>query len=252
MQGLLPTTQRILAELEDASGRGFEYLADPSLPVLATIVTARNGAPYHILRYKPSNEPLDYLVGYQAGFIIRMFANPPDRRFDFAPTSAGLPALRSLLTAGIKLNSAELEALPQFEQATHHWSLMNLRSLPIGMRIDEWLYREKPELRALVATGIASQQQVNTNVLAQRFGKLAIPSHLLAANAAYALFAERLLGEGAFSVPYAAVGALPKGRELLAIWDSIPSDPRQDSRLVDSWADALGMTGWYRWIPYCP
>ena len=230
MDHFQPATRQVLGELERVSGKGFEYLADESLPLLATIQTARNGAAYHILRYKPTNEPLDYFVCYQAGFIIRLFANPLAQRFDFAPTTAGLAVLREHLTAGLILDEAEKGALPQFEQIVYRWALMNLRSLPIGMRIDQWLYNEKADLRELVVAGIAQQQQANANALSQRLGKLAVPGHLMAANAAYALFADRLLGTGVFSVPYGAVGCLPKGQELLRIWDTVPADPTHDRK----------------------
>jgi len=250
MNKLHPPTIKILEELERVSGKGFEFLADESLPLLATIQTARNGAAYHILRYKPTNDPIDYFVCYQAGFILRLFSNPPENRFDFSPTDEGLKTLRAHLTTGLKLNDDEASALPQFEQMVYRWSLLNLRSLPIGMRIDQWLHDEIPGLRDLIVNGIAMQQQANTKILAQRFGRLAVPRHLLAANAAYAIFADRLLGTSMYSVPYRVSGEIERGNKLLQIWDSVPKNPSNDRKLVDSWADALGMTDWYKWIPF--
>ena len=45
------------------------------------------GAAYHVLRFKPTNEPIDYFVCYQAGFLLRLFANSPTQRFDFVLTA---------------------------------------------------------------------------------------------------------------------------------------------------------------------
>ena len=132
----------------------------------------------------------------------------------------------------------------------YRWALLNLRSLPIGMRIDQWLHQSFPEIREQVITGIAQQQQVNADVLSQHLGNLSVPSHLLGANAAYALLADRLLESGVFSIPYAAIGALPFGHRLLAIWDQIPVDATHDQQLVDAWAAELGMSGWYEWVPF--
>ncbi len=247
-----PSTRRILAEVERASGKSIEFLEDSSLPLLATLQMARNGAPFHLLRYKPTDKPLDYLVCYQAGFVLRLFANPPERRFDFASTQAGLSSLRTLLTASAPPSTHDQELLAQFVEMLHRWALTNLRSLPVGMRIDQWLYRTYPELRELVAVGIAQQQQVNADVLAQDLGGLSVPAHLLGANAAYALLADRLLGTSAFSIPYAAVGALSYGERLLALWDEVPEEAAFDTRLVDSWAVELGMSGWYEWVPFRP
>ena len=95
-------------------------------------------------------------------------------------------------------------------------------------------------------------QQENLRLLSQRVGKLAIPVPLLGPVAAYALFADRLPGKSAHATPYRAAGALDLGAELLAIVDRLPTDAAHDRELVDAWAAAIGMTGWYTWIPYKP
>ena len=69
---------------------------------------------------------------------------------------------------------------------------------------------------------------------------------------AYALFADRLLGKTAYAIPYRAAGVLDLGAELLAILDKLPPGAAHDRVLVDAWAAAIGMTGWYAWLPYKP
>jgi hypothetical protein len=32
----------------------------------------------------------------------------------------------------------------------------------------------------------------------------------------------------------------------------VPVDAKHDSELVDRWAAAEGLTGWFNWIPYQP
>jgi hypothetical protein len=66
------------------------------------------------------------------------------------------------------------------------------------------------------------------------------------------LLVDRLLGTERFVVPYAAAGVIDDGRQLLQIWDEIQNDPAHDCILVDRWAHKLGMSAWYRWIPYKP
>jgi hypothetical protein len=95
-------------------------------------------------------------------------------------------------------------------------------------------------------------QQENLQLLSQRVGKLAIPVPLLGPVAAYALFADRLLGKTTYAIPFRAAGALDLGAELLSILDKLPADAAHDRELVDAWAAAIGMTGWYTWIPYKP
>jgi hypothetical protein len=64
-----------------------------------------------------------------------------------------------------------------------------------------------PELKELQRAGIALQQQQNADILSRKIGGLSVPPRLLAMNAAYALFADRLLGNERFEIPYAALAA---------------------------------------------
>ena len=242
----------ILQRVETLSGRPVEFKPDSSLTLRATLQLARNGAPAHVLRYRPSNEPLDYWVAYQAGYLLRLLELPPNERFDFAATGAATGQVEELLTTGQPLNAGDKASAPQFAQMTAHWAMMNLRSYAIGMRIDQWLANNHPELRELQAAGVDAMQQENLQLLSKRMGSLSIPVPLLAPVAAYAIFADRVLGKTGYAIPYRAAGVLDLGAELLTISDSASPDAVLDRNLVDAWAAAIGMTGWYAWIPYKP
>ena len=242
----------ILARVEALTGRPVEFKPDSSLTLRATLQMARNGAPAHVLRYRPSNEPLDYWVAYQAGYVLRLFALPPQERFDFAVTGQGADQVEALATTGQPLTAADKVALPEFARMTLHWALLNLRSYATGMRVDQWIADELPELGELQAAGIDSMQQENLQLLSRRVGSLSIPVPLLAPVAAYALFADRLMGKSLYSIPYRAAGVLDPGMELLRISDAMAPDPSHDRELIDAWASSMGMTGWYAWIPYKP
>ena len=242
----------ILQRIETLSGRPVEFKPDSSLTLRATLQLARNGAPAHVLRYRPANEPLDYWVAYQAGYLLRLLELPPAERFDFAGTGTAPGQVEELLATGQPQANAGRSTLAQFAEMTAHWALLNLRSYAIGMRIDQWLADEHPGLRALQAAGMVSLQQENLKLLSKRMEKMSIPVPLLGPVAAYALFADRLLGKTVFAIPYRAAGVLDLGAELLAILDKLPADAAHDRELVDAWAAAIGMTGWYAWIPYKP
>jgi hypothetical protein len=252
MNDLRAATKRMLRRVEDLSGKRIQFMRDEKLPLLATLQMARNGDEFHVFRYQPSNEPLDYLIAFQAGFLLRLFENEPGRRFDFAPSAEAGHRVEPLVAAGQALDLTDRQMLPEFSKLVAQWALMNLRSLPIGMRIDQWIASEFPELRELQASSIALQQQQNVDLLSFRRGKLTIPVPLMGSIAAYALFADRLAGQGTYAIPYGAAGVLAQGEQLLNLWDTVPSDPHHDCELVDRWARAQGLADWYTWIPYRP
>jgi hypothetical protein len=252
MQHLRAVTKGILKRVEELSGKSIQFMRDEKLALLATLQMARNGAEYHVLRYRPSDEPLDYLVAFQAGFVLRLFENDPDRRFDFAPEASAGRNVEPLLTAGQPLLVEDKKVLPEFAKFVAQWALMNLRSLPIGMRIDTWIASEYPELRELQLSSLALQQQQNVDLLSNKLGRLTIPTTLMGAIAAYARFADRLAGTQTYAIPFEAVGALTQGDALLQIWDAVPADAQHDRELVDAWAETCGMAGWFHWIPYRP
>lgn len=250
MKNLRPETMRILERVEALSGRPVRFKPDSSQTLRATLRMARDGAPAHLLQYRPSNAPLDYWAAVQAGYALRLFELPPEQRFDFAGTGHGLDQVRAMLETGAPLEDTDKDMLPKFAELVLHWALMNLRSFAVGMRIDQWLHEEYPSLAKLQAEGIESLQQENLLLLSKRMGNLTIPVPLLGMLAATAQFADRLLSKGSYAIPFRATGSNSQGSELLELFDKIPADPSHDRELVDAWAASLGMTEWYAWVPY--
>jgi len=160
--------------------------------------------------------------------------------------------VQELLATGQPMNDSDQASLPQLAQMTAHWALMNLRSYAIGTRIDQWVADAYPALRESQAAGMDALQQENLPLLSKRLGNLPIPVALLGPVAALALFADRLLGKSVYAIPYRAAGVLDLGAELMAITDATPPGAGHDRELVDAWAAAIGMTGWYGWTPYKP
>jgi len=252
MKNLRPTTMGILERVEALSGRPVEFKPDSSLTLRATLQIARNGSQAHVLRYRPSNDPLDYWVAYQAGYALRLFGLQPSERFDFAGTGVAPVEVETLMRTGQPLTDGDKTTLPQFAQMTAHWALLNLRSYAIGIRIDQWIADEHPELGDLQVAGMDFLQQDNLQLLSKRVGNIGIPVPLLAPVGAYALFADHLLSKSMYAIPHRAPGVLESGKELLVTSDSVPSDATHDCDLVDAWATAIGMTGWYTWVPLQP
>ena len=252
---LSPITEEILQRVEEVTGTPVEIIADGSLQVLAKVTMARPGASSHLLRVGLNRPVPDYLIAYECGFILRLYANPPAERFEFGHHDAGRAEVLQLLKApgGLAqtLHLAE-PALAQYSGMLYDGLMTELRSLPIGMRIDGWIYDTYPSLREAQSSAINEQQRTNVQVLDPQIRGMT-PSKIytanLSMNAAYALFCDDLYGEGGYSVAYRTAGFAARGMQLLEQWRSIAPEPALDRQLVDAWAQSLGLAKWYRWVP---
>jgi hypothetical protein len=149
---LLPTTREFLALVERETGYPVKLLEDPNLPTLAAIRIARGATPAHFLTYKPTrDDSLDYSICYQCGFVLRLFETPPEQRFDFACTARGRDEVSKEMVgpggtlAGRGLSPADAE---QVAGMVFDGLMTHLRSIPVGLRIADWIHANYPALRA--------------------------------------------------------------------------------------------------------
>jgi hypothetical protein len=246
---LLPATHEILKRTEELTGRPVYVTEDPSLSILATMQTARGTAPMHTIRYRPtSNAMSDYFICWQCGFLIRLFSNPPSERLEFAGAPDADQRVKALYAHGGA--SEPDEAIAQF-LATN--ILTQLRSYPIGLRIDDWLFAEFPELRQAQIHGARVQLQDNLAALNSP-GRAMSPELIVSANtamnAAFAAYWARSLADESLMLPYQSIGALKAGSRLMEIFHYCDTSPTADRPLVDLWAHELGLAGWYEWKQY--
>jgi hypothetical protein len=249
-----PDTESILHEVESLTGTPVEVLPDPSLAVLAKVTMARPGLPAHLVRYNPSRQDPDYLIAYECGFILREYANPQELRLQFTDTESGRAAVMEMLqgprglASTLPLGPVELQ---QYADKLRSGVLLQLRSMPVGMRIDAWLHTDYPSLAELQADSLNQQQRTNAQALAPKYKTLA-PQRIYASNvsmnAAFAQFCDRLLGSSGYTIPYRAAGLDHKGRTLLNIWDRIDAEPTHDRELIDAWGHELKLASWYQWV----
>lgn len=250
MKNLRPETLGIVQRVEALSGCPVEFKPDSGLQVQATLQKARHGATAHQLRYKPNSGPLDYWVAYQCGLALRFYSLPPDQRFDFSDTGDGPEAVVDLLLAGLPADTPDLERAPMFAHQVEQWALLTLLSYPMGMRVDRWLYDTYPALRDMQSEGMGLIQAENLRLLSLSLGRLTIPVALLGMPAAYAMFADQLLGISRHAIPYRAAGLLEVGDLLMQRFNETPTDEAHDRALIDAWGQQLGMSSWYQWRPY--
>lgn len=254
--GLRETTRRIIALVEETSGLPVLVSEDPNLQTLAMMRMARGGASAHTIMYKPApdGQP-DYLIAYQCGFILRHFAPPPDQRFDFAAAKTGRDIVDRLLSdprgpgSKLKLPPSMRE---QLRDQLFDGLMLQLRSIPVGLRVDAWILDAYPDLAPLQRASVLQQLQENQATLGPDVRKIA-PKKVYAAsvtmNATFAAFWTRAFDDPALSLPYRTAGYEKTGRELLQLFDQCPSEPIYDRELVDLWGEHLSLSSWYQWIP---
>jgi len=249
-------TREILKSVEETSGLPVHVIEEPKLGTLATVRMARGTMPAHVVLYKPMpGEPPDYLICYQCGFVLRKFAVPAELRFDLVDTTAAVDYVRTAMLApdGVarKYNLQE----PQIAELQNQW-LQGLRihllSIPLGMRVAQWLANTYPELQAAQQVQVLRELAEAKAALSPKVRAIT-PAKVYTASqcisAAYAIFWAAICDSPDLKAPYRSRYE-KVGDKLLAIWRELPDDPAHDVELVDRWADALGLAGWYTWVPY--
>jgi hypothetical protein len=207
--------------------------------------------------YNPTavKEP-DYLICYQCGFILRLFEIPESERVDLAGTADARQTVYRLLTAsdgpGKKLKLSP-ETVSTLRDQLFDGLIRQLRSIPIGFRVDSWIMREYSELAELQRDMIMRQIKDNLTALGPEAKKIApkkIYQSNVMMNAAFAAFWAKQFSDSTLIVPYKAAGLIKAEEELLTLLDEVSDAPSADRDLVDAWASRLSLTGWYEWVPY--
>jgi len=249
-------TQNVLRLVETRSGIPVHVEADPTLPgsTLAKVLVARGALALHRVSYRPdgSSAP-DYLICHEAGFILRLFDAPPEKRLDFVASPEADLAIERLVNAHPVAKALPPPALPKFYQMLRDGLLNHLRSIPVGMRVDRWLATEFPALAELQKASILRQLQDSAATLAPQH-RQTVPLKIFDAtqsiSAAFAAFWAGRLNQPQLALPFKAGGYLQAGQELLAIWESTPDLAENDRLIIDEWAGKLGIAGWHQWQPY--
>ena len=253
---LSQTTQRVLRIIEERSGIPVHVEPDPNLPgtILAKVVMARGNLRLHQVFYRPnSSVAADHLICRQAGYILRLFETPAEKRYDFAATNEADSRVERLVQAHPVSSMLPEDSLPKFCAMLRDGLLSHLRSIPIGMRVDSWLADEFPELATLQKTTVLQEVQDMVNTLAPQHRRMApekIFDSTQSISAAFAAFWSLRLNQPQLTLPFKAAGFLERGADLLQIWHSVPQGAEHDRHLIDAWAEKLGVAGWYQWVPY--
>jgi len=255
MAALQEITESVLRQVEQVTGVPVIVNSDPALPLLASMKMARGTAPAHVISYNPRTTNVDYAVCYQCGFILRVAATPKDQRFDVAGTYRGRKDTEKAVTEHFQQTGRSIpkERREQFRDQIYDGLIRQLRSVPVGLRVDAWLGQEYPGLIDQQRAMISRQLQDNNVVLGPDI-RAATPAKVYTANvtmnAAFAAYWSRKWSDPAFVTPYTVSGFSSAGQELLRIFDETPDAPTQDRELIRAWGQHLGLNGWFEFVPF--
>jgi hypothetical protein len=254
---LKPVTRDFLALVERETGYPTKLVEEPNLPTLARVQIARGTVPAHLVLYRSArDESVDYLICYQCGFVLRLFDNPPGARYEFVPAEKGRREVGRLITDHARKASKSALSGAKLEQRVSAF-LDNLtgllRSVPIGLRVAEWIQDNYPELQASQRATVlreATQAKATLEPQVRDMTPAPIFDAIQAINAAQGMYWAEKYGIRELASPFREAGYQRAGRALLDIWRDAPDDPGYDRELVDGWADALHIAGWGAWQPY--
>ncbi len=243
----LEAQQQALNALEELSGKPVLLQEDARLPNLARIQIATAARPVHVLNYNPkAAAELPYLVCFQCGLAKRSLLAAADERFNVASTDATYRQVEKLVR---KQKTIPDNMIATYSQIITDGLGTQLRSMPIGIRVDRALYHDHPELRDQQRAAAERSMQDNVGCLHPNIRAQAPGLFLRATagmNAAFALAWGRLWNEDSHSVPYKLAGFKEQGEELLAALDAIPDSSTHDRELVSQWATLLKIDHLYQ------
>ena len=254
---LQKVTNEVLRSVEEVTGRPVLVQPDPSLgTILAKVNMARGSAAAHLVTYNPAaGASADYGICSQCGFLLRTFGVPEQDRFSLGGSTSGRKDAEQLLTEHHRMRGRPLskEVFSNLLERLFGGLILQLRSMPISVRVDAWIQRSYPELAEQQKKAIVRQLNDNSMSLKPEVREIA-PDKIIQAsvdmNAGFALYWARAWGDPLLAVPYKSSGKLEIGEKLLSLLDEIPDDPANDKKLIDAWGSHVGLNGWYEFLSY--
>ena len=184
---LSATTQGFLKEVE--SSTGFKVLVEEQgsglqVPLLAKVQVARRGMPFHRVVYHPSAGGMaDYLVCYHCAFILRLHSLPAAERFNLADNPVAEEECLKWTRAHEGSDPSDAERQTEVAGFLRTALMTMVRSVPVGIWVDQDLRARFPDLRAAQEQAIRRQVDTQAQVVSPRVRE-DVPAPALRANCA--------------------------------------------------------------------
>ncbi|MFN9135034.1 MAG: hypothetical protein ACK5YE_04290, partial [Planctomyces sp.] len=180
--------------VEIESGKPLVVFKDPAVSGHGSVRVATPDAAMHVLRYPPSADvQLPYLTAFHCGMLLRSLRAESPQRFDLVSTAAMRTETQQLIQAHLKTSGADVpeSLIPNLCSQLGDGLGIQLRSMPIAIRVDHWLWQQYPSLQELQRTNVSRQLQESMQTLGPSVRAL-VPLRMLnanlAMNCAFAMF----------------------------------------------------------------
>jgi hypothetical protein len=248
--------RQIMARVTELTGKDFDFVRKNDLVPQAGVKLARPGMPRHIIQYRDAEQSvLNHLVAHECGHVIRMTAVPPERRLVPASNRRTMTAALSPLVPEMERISRAIphDRAPAFFSMLYNGLVRQLTNFPSDIAIENWLFDEFAELRLHQFESLVRQR----NEAAQGLGREAralTPSLIYEASNVMNCTFYKLLGDHmgrSMLGRFAGTEHETRGRELAEVTAAGPLNTYEDDiAMVNRWADFLGLSGWYVWVPF--
>ena len=249
---LRDVTRKLISETEHVTGFPVAVMEDASLHAMSTVAMAAPNRSGHVVRIHPKAPAgVDYYATFYCRMIQRFFENPPEERLVFGVGEQGRNQIRTVVANSALAKMVSKDQIPGICEQLLHGLMTDLRSIPVGLRVDNWIFVEQPDLVEMQKN--AAQRQLRENLgSTSDTVRASIPPQIYDAtmtiNAAYAQFWAEKWNQPELALSYKASGHAAAGEKLLKILHDIPDSGKTDRALIDAWGAALNVTGWYVWL----
>jgi len=171
---LLPAVNRLLQQVEEASGLPVAVAQQSDLENLATLRPATPERQAHLIAYRDADEASSYHVAFEAALLLRIVQVPAEQRVNLNEKREArekvISQVEKLVKGSLSLALARKAGLRFYDGL-----MVQLRSTDPGLWADRWLFEQVPELRGLQAAVLQSQVQKTCPALMPRWTRWAPP-----------------------------------------------------------------------------
>jgi len=256
-RNLLKDTKQILESAYELTGIPVELKEEQSLQYRAEIIMRKNAEKY-ILKYHPKYEPeLNYLIAHEVGHILRFWqATNEERKLPISSEKTRKNAIEQLSQELIDMENKgfPLNLIFELFDLMYLGLVRQVTSMPIDVRIEEWIYTEFPRLRLDQEMSLRNQIFEAHHALSKEIENLT-PKLIYHANNAmnyvFSYFISSLYDDSKLVEPYIGSCFQSDGKKLIGhLYNEEDKGYKGDRKIINKWAQQLNIQNWFEWLDF--